>query len=268
MTLNAMQLYLRYVSVSMRSQWQYRASTLMYAAGHFLLTGMEFIAMWSLFDRFGSIRGWTLPQVALLYGMANAAFAISEAAARGFDTFDGMVKSGDFDRLLLRPRSTAFQVGAAQFQLMRIGRFSQGLIIMLWAAAALDVHWTAARVALLIAAILAGACLFSGIFIIQATIAFWTIESLEVVNTLTYGGVEATQYPIDIYDRWLRRLLLYVIPLGTMNYFPALAILDKPDPLGFPAWVSWVSPLVGIVFLLVSLRIWRFGERKYRSTGS
>ena len=38
---------------------------------------------------------------------------------------------------------------------------------------------------------------------LQATLAFWTVDSLEVAKTLTYGGVEAGQYPLDIYARWL-----------------------------------------------------------------
>jgi len=200
--------------------------------------------------------------------MANVAFAIAEGAARGFDTFEHVVKSGDFDRLLLRPRSTALQVGAQQLQLLRLGRLAQGAIVLIWAATTLDIVWTLPRLMLLFAAILGGASLFSGVFILQATISFWTIESLEVVNTLTYGGVQATQYPINIYDRWLRNLMIYIVPLATLNYFPALALLGRDDPLGFPVWLAWGSPAVGVVFLLVSLRVWRVGERHYRSTGS
>jgi len=84
----------------------------------------------------------------------------------------------------------------------------------------------------------------------------------------TYGGVEATQYPIAIYGKWLRRFFIFVIPLACMNYFPAIAITGGPDPLGTPAWVPWISPLVGVVFLGVSLHVWTYGVRRYRSTGS
>jgi len=265
---DALRLYGRYVSISMRSQMQYRASFIMYTVAHFLTTAIEFAAIWVLFDHFGSIGQWALPEVALFYGMVNMGFATAEAVARGFDTFAGLVKSGEFDRILLRPRSTALQVAGRDMQLLRIGRFSQGLFVMLWAASRLDVHWTLPRVGMVAFAIVGGAALFSGLFVLQGTMCFWTIESLELMNTMTYGGVETTQYPLTIYRVWFRRFFTFVVPLACVTYFPALAVLGRPDPLGTSLVFQVLSPLVGVAFLAVCLRVWGFGVRHYRSTGS
>jgi len=100
--------------------------------GNLLISGAEFLGIAALFARFGTLQGWSLAEVAFLYGVLNVAFAIAEAASRGFDLFGDMVKSGEFDRLLLRPRSTAFQIAAQVFQLMRVGRLLQGLAVFLW----------------------------------------------------------------------------------------------------------------------------------------
>jgi ABC-2 type transport system permease protein len=51
-------------------------------------------------------------------------------------------------------------------------------------------------------------------------------------------------------------------------YYPALAVLGKPDPLGAPAWLGWVSPLAGFAFLWLASGAWRLGVRHYASTGS
>jgi ABC-2 type transport system permease protein len=58
------------------------------------------------------------------------------------------------------------------------------------------------------------------------------------------------------------------VPMACITYFPALAILGRPDPLGTPHWLQSLAPLVGLVFLLVALRVWQVGVRHYRSTGS
>lgn len=266
--LNALHLYLRYIGLSFRSQMQYRASFVMLSFGSFLTTAIQFLGIWALFGRFGSLRGWTLPEVALFYGMVNVAFALAEAIARGFDTFDRMVKSGDFDRLLLRPRSTILQLAGQELQLLRIGRFAQGLIVLLWAALALDIAWTPAKIAFIVAAILGGASIFASLFVLQATLAFWTTETLEIMNTVTYGGVETAQYPLVIYRRWFRRFFTFIVPLACINYFPALAILGRTDPLGTPVFFQWAAPAVGIAFLAITLQIWKIGVRHYRSTGS
>jgi ABC-2 type transport system permease protein len=262
-----MGLYLHYVSLSIRAQLQYRGSLAMWATGNLLTTGLEFFSIWVLFDRFGQIRGWTLAEIALLYGMANVAFAIAEALARGFKAFDRMVRSGEFDRILLRPRGTAFQVGAEQVDLVKFGRFLQGLVVLAWAISALDVDWSPAHGALVVAAIIGGACTFSGVFVLQGTLAFWTVEALEIAATVTYGGVETAQYPLSIYTPGFRRFFTWVIPLAFLNYIPALVLLQRPLE-GLPAWLPWLSPLVGVLFLLVCLQVWRFGVRHYRSTGS
>ena len=265
---HAFRLYRRYVAISIRSQMQYRASTVMLAAGFCLLTCLEFAALWVLFEHFGNVRGWRLPEVALLYGMVNIAFALAEGFARGFDTFGTMVKSGDFDRVLLRPRGTVLQLMGQEIQLQRIGRFLQALAVLVWAQTALEIAWSSAKIALLAGAVLSGACLFFGLFVLQATLAFWTTEGLEIANTLTNGGTETAQFPLVIYPGWFRHFFTYVVPLAGITYFPALAILDRTDPLGSAAWAHWLSPLAGMAFLLVALRAWRLGVRHYRSTGS
>src|SRR5215467_4400217 len=151
--MNALRLYCRYIDLSFRSQMQYRVSFLMRSFGHFLVTGSEFLGFVALFQRFGQINGWTLPQMGLFYGMISLSFAITEAVQRGFDVFPNLIKSGDFDRILLRPRSPAFQVLGQEFQLMRVGRFAQGLIVLIWSARQLNFSWTAANLSLLLVAI-------------------------------------------------------------------------------------------------------------------
>ncbi|MFN3650616.1 MAG: ABC transporter permease [Armatimonadota bacterium] len=266
--LNSLHLYLRYLALSVRGQMQYRASFLMLTAGHFLLTGTEFLGVWALMERFGGLRGWRLPEVAVLYGAINVSFALAEGVGRGFDIFSQQVKSGDFDRLLLRPRSTAFQVAASEAQLFRVGRLAQGALILAWGLASAPIDWSPAAALLVPAMVLGGACLFYGLFVLQATLAFWTVDSLEVFNTVTYGGIETAQYPLEIYRPWFRRFFTVVVPLACANYLPVHALLGRPDPFGAPPLLQWAAPAGGLLFLLVCLRVWKTGERRYCSTGS
>ncbi len=262
-------LYWRYMGISMRAQMQYRASFVMLAIGHMAATGIEFVGVWALFARFGSLRGWSLAEVALFYGLINIAFALAEAFARGFDTFEGLIRRGDFDRLMLRPRSTMLQVAASEVSLFRVGRLTQGLAVLVWAMATLGLAASPERLALVGLTVVGGACLFSGLFVGQAVLSFWTVETLELVNTVTYGGTETAQYPLTIYRPWFRRFFTYVIPLACVSYFPALAILGRPDPvMHSPLWFRWTAPLIGVAFLLIALQAWRIGVRHYRSTGS
>jgi len=265
---DAVCLYARYVAVSFRSQMQYRASFVMQSIGQFVINGIEFLVLWALFHRFGSIGGWSLPEVAVLYGLVNTEWSLTDATSRAFDTFGTMVKSGEFDRVLLRPRSTVLQLAGQELTLRRIGRFGQGFAALVWGLSAVGIVWSPAKALLLVAAILSGWAFFYGLIMIQATMCFWTTETLEVMNAFTYGGCETARLPMHIYGRWFRRFFAYVIPLAAGTYFPALALLDRADPFGTPRWVYWLAPTLGFVFLAIATRIWRFGVRRYRSTGS
>ena len=266
--LNTLYVYGRFLEVSVRSQMQYRASFVMLSLGTMITTGLEFVAIVLLFDRFGTIEGWQLHEVAFIYGVVNVSFAFADAATRGFDPFGTMVKSGDFDRLLTRPRSTALQLGGQELTLRRVGRLAQGLIVLVWANFGLDIDWSVLKSVLLVVTVAGGACLFAGLIVLQATLAFWTTETLEIMNTMTYGGVETTQYPVSIYRPWFRRLFTFGVPLACVSYFPSVAIMGISDPLGSPIWFQYMAPLIGIGFLVVTLQVWKFGERHYLSTGS
>ena len=120
--MHGLSLYWRYASASLRSQLQYRASFVMTTVGVVVQTGIEFVAIWVLFDRFGQLRGWTLPDVALFYGMISITWALCDSISRGFDVFGATVKAGDFDRVLLRPRSTVLQLLGQELTLRKFGR--------------------------------------------------------------------------------------------------------------------------------------------------
>ena len=260
--------YGRFLSVSIRAQMQYKASFLMQLGGRLIITAGEFMAILVLFDRFESLVGWNVYQVAFIYGIVNISFAVADAMTTGFDLFGDMVKSGEFDRLLTRPRSTALQLAGQELTLRRISRLTPGLIALIWASTHLDLHWTIPNVVLMLTSIAGGASLFGGLIVLQATLAFWTTETLEIMNAMTYGGVETTQYPINIYRPWFRNFFTFGVPLACVSYFPAIAIMGLQDPLGTPLWFQYAAPAIGIAFLVVSLQVWRIGVRHYLSTGS
>lgn len=155
-----------------------------------------------------------------------------------------------------------------EFGFTSLGRVLQGLIALAIGIALLNIPWDAGKALLIVWAMVGGFALFFAILMLQATLAFWTVESLELVNTITYGGIEAAQYPLDIYAAWFRKFLIYVVPLGCVIYFPVAAVLGRSDMTGLPAWAGALTPLAGFAFLAVAFLVWSRGVAHYTSTGS
>lgn len=261
-------LYGRLIGAQMRAQLQYRASFMMQVIGQFMVTVVDFISVLLLFHRFPSIDGWSLGEIAFLYGVGAIAFALSDLAVGDFERLALRIQDGSFDRVLTRPVGAFIQVLAGDFQLRRLGRAAQGVLVLGVSLALIDVAWSPAKLGVLLAAVVAGTVIFSSIFVIGAAISFWTVQQSEVLNVFTYGGSELVSYPITIYSGWLRRFVTFVVPLAFVTYMPALYILDRPDPLGLPRVLQVCSLLVAAIFFLMARAVWSLGVRRYQSTGS
>ena len=261
-------LYFRLIGASLRSQMQYRVSFLLDTLALFGATFLDFFSIALLFSRFEGLRDWTLWEVGFLYSLINLAFAFAVMVGRGFDAFNRDIVRGEFDKVLFRPLSPFFQVLGSQFQLRRLGRIAQALIIFGIAHAHLGISWTPSKAAFLVLSVLGGACFFLGLMVLGATFCFWTVQSIEILNVFTHGGVEAGNYPMSIYTGWFRRFFTYIVPLAFVSYFPSLHLMGKPDPLGLSPLFQFIAPLVGPIFLGLSLIFWRIGVKHYQSTGT
>jgi ABC-2 type transport system permease protein len=261
-------LYLVLIRAQISAQAQYRASFALQVFGHFLATFTDFIVVLLLFQRFPSIAGWTLGEVALLYGLGGLAFGISELLCGGFETLSRMIRLGTFDRVLTRPVGTFAQVLASDIQFRRFGRIVQGLVSLALAISWLEVAWSTPKVLVAVSAVASGAAIFTAIWVIGAAITFWTVETSEVTQVFTYGGQLLVSYPMSIYAGGLRRFFTFVVPLVFVAYLPCLDILERPDPLGLPPLLQVCSPVIAAAFLLAARGCWALGVRHYQGTGS
>ena len=141
-----------------------------------------------------------------------------------------------------------------------------GIAAIAIASGRLGLAWTGARVLLLMFSVISAFLLILGLFTLEAAISFFTVDSIEMVNILTYGGKQACSYPVDIYPVMIRTLFTG-IPLALCLHQPISMMLGKPIyTASFP--VTWLCLLAGPAFLALMLLAWRIGVRHYRSTGT
>ena len=100
---------------------------------------------------------------------------------------------------------------------------------------------------------------------LQAAAAFWTIDGLEFANIFTHGIKQHAIYPLQIFPRGVTVFLTFVIPFGTITYWPLQYLLGR---IGGVGWLYAFMPLAGALFVLPCVLVWRFGVRKYSSAGS
>ena len=256
-------LYGKYFSIHLKSLMQYKTSFFLTALGQFLTSFSVYLSIYFMFDRFNQVEGFTYTEVLLCFAVVLMAFSLAECFFRGFDTFPSIISNGEFDRMMVRPRSVIFQVLASKIEFSRIGRLLQAIIVFAYAIPASGINWTFDKIVTLLFMLISGITLFSGLFIIYASFCFFTIEGLEFMNIFTDGGREFGRYPLSIYGEGILKFFTYVIPTALFQYYPFLYLIGRSNNL-----LYMFLPLVGMLFIIPCYYFWRFGLRHYKSTGS
>ena len=260
--------YRRLAAAAVRSQLAYPTSFGLQCVGQALVQTTDMVAALVLFQHINAMAGFTVEEVLVIFGIASIAFALADGVVGQLDTLPDYIRTGRLDALLLRPLSALGQLCISDLALRRLGRVVTGLCVLVYALSRVDVQWTPARVALAVSAPFTGAVVLGAVWVVACSACFWLVEGRELANSVTYGSSMFTAYPLGVFDDWLRRLMGFMVPGAFVAYFPTLALLGKPDPLGLPAFLQWSSPVVAGASVLVAAAVWRTALWHYQGTGS
>ncbi len=258
-----MKLLFKYLSIHLKSQMEYRVSFLFMILAQFVTFFTFYFGIYALFLKFQTIKGFTLFEVLLCFSTVHTGYSFAEGFVRGFDSFDRLIVRGDFDILMVRPKTLFLQVLGSSFAFDRIGRIIQSLTILLIAMYNIKIEWTFFKILVVIFMTFGSSCIFSGIFILSASFCFLTVQGLEIRNILTDGAREMASYPMGIYKKEFLDFFTFIVPISCANYYPLLYILNKSDDA-----IYGILPLFGILFLAFSIFAFTLGVKRYQGTGS
>lgn len=242
---------------------EYRANYLIGTVSTIVLQAAGLLAIWVVMRQVPDLNGWSYNQVLLVYGLLTLAKSINHMFADNLWTI-GMsyIRSGNFDRFLVRPINPLFHLLADRFCHDGIGNFIVGVVLVFNAARALEITWTPLLLIYLLMAVISGGAIFIALNLITATSAFWLMDSIPITQII-FNTHEFAKYPLKIYSRSVQILMTWLIPYGFASFYPASYIL------GFDiGWLAWAPPFVAAILLLAAYRTWLFGLKHYGGTGS
>jgi ABC-2 type transport system permease protein len=241
---------------------EYRVDFIIGLTGMCLTHGASLAFIWVIMRQLPSLNGWNLPELLLIYGLLCFSRSFAHMFTDNTWSMGGIVRMGDFDRLLVRPINPLFHLLADGFNIDGVGNFLVGGVLVISAGQALGIFSSLINIVYLAVTVASGAVIFFALNLISSVSAFWIIDSLPV-SELVFGNYLFAQYPLSIYPRVIRFLLTWVVPYGFASFYPASFLLGRD--LG-P--VVWLSPLVAAVLLVIGYRLWLVGLRRYEGTGS
>lgn len=258
-------LYFKFFKIHLKKITQYRLSLVLSLIAQILTSVMAILTIYFLFDRFKIVKGWTFEQVSLSYSVVYFCFSFTECFFRGIDRFVLLVKSGQLDGYMVRPRGVLTQAVCSDVEFSKMGRMLVGIIILIYTCIIQPFSWDFMKIFVLISMLIGGIVIFFSLFLIGAAVSIFTIDGIEAVNIFTDGGRELCQYPVDIYGKFVKNFFTYIIPFGCFNYLPMMYIFGIGSPTLFG---NAFAPFYGMLFIIPAYILFRISLKKYASTGS
>ncbi|MBQ9013754.1 MAG: ABC-2 family transporter protein [Bacilli bacterium] len=258
-----MKLYIKSLGMNLKTILEYKSSFIFSFISQFFIFFSYYFIIIALFNKFDNIKGFTLYEVLLNFSIVQFGYSFCELFARGVDNFDRLIISGNFDRLLLRPKNIMLQILISDVDFIKASRLIQSIIVLVISLINLKVKLTLIKVICLILMLTSSILLFFGIFVLAAAYCFWTVQGLEVRHVFTDGGKHIAQYPIGIFKKGVFYFFTFIIPYALVNYFPLLYFIGKEKSVLYA-----FCPLLVFIYLIPCFIVFKIGLKRYSSTGS
>ena len=227
-------------------------------------TVLGFGFVFVLFTKIPRLQGWSFDEILFLYAFSLIPLGLFNVVSWNLYEFgDIYIIQGRFDRILLRPINTLFQVLFEKFRIESLQEVLTGLLVLAVATRHLGQRWGAQDYLWFPIMIASGALIYMAVFLILTAVSFWFEDRVGIVppvfNMLTFG-----RYPLTIYGVFIQFLLSWIIPFGFASFYPTVHFLHRTE---FGVYF-YLVPLVGTGFFGLACLVWSRGVRNYSSTGS
>lgn len=171
------------------------------------------------------------------------------------------VRKGTLDFLLLKPVDSQFMLSTSKLELPRVADVVGGLLLSGYCLYRSGARPSALQIAAAALILLCAVAILYGLWILVVSLSFRVVK-IDNLSHLILSLFDAARFPVAVFRGALALFFTFVIPLGLMTTYPALALLGRLE-----AWQLAVPVGVGIAFLLVSRLVWLRSIRLYTGAG-
>lgn len=257
------------LKMSFRARLQYRLNTLVTTLAVFVRESTNIIVIYLTLMKFNKLNDWDVNEMLFLFSIMYITYAFVVSIFADLRDFSWVIKEGKLDRLLLRPRGILFQLILNNADVMAsMGHGTMGILLFVFSANKVGIEWDFVTITYYVTAIIGGVLIQGGVFIIFSSLNFYFTEVNSIRAILYWRMRKFAGYPISIFNKVIQYIMMYIVPLAFVNYFPAQFLLRKDDMANYNEIYMYIAPLVGVVIYVVAYVFWRISIKHYKSSGS
>lgn len=255
--------FLQYTAQYLKTRMAYRVDLAVEILSDLLFQAVNLIFILVVFGHTPLLAGWSMDEIIFIYGFFLVPYAIFSAFFNIWDFNEQYIVKGEMDRILTRPVHSLFQVILERMELESLFGVLTGIAVMIYAGGRLGLTLSWFDPFVFIVLVLGGALVYAGIFIMLASIGFWS-DSRTDIMPMMYNISNYGRYPVDIYNQIIRYVLTWLLPFAFVGVYPSAYFLEKEEWYGYALF----TPVIGIAFLTLAIIVWNVGVTKYRGAGN
>lgn len=243
---------------SIQAEMEYRADffTRVLASLLGLLTTVGSLSI--AFTYTDNLKGWTFAQAMVFLSVYYLMDGLIEMLiGPNMRQVTSQVREGTLDFILIKPLNTQFFASLRSINIWRAANLLVGAGLATYSVRHLSGAVGFREAFLFGCALVAGLLIIYSFWLFLVTLTFWFVR-VDNLEQIVWQAFEAGRYPVEIYPRWLRAALTYVVPVALMITVPARALTGRLDAIH----VLGACAIAAVLFLASSL-FWRYGLRSY-----
>jgi ABC-2 type transport system permease protein len=257
-------IFWQYLGQYAKTRMAYKSDFFIASFANILATVAGYGFVLVLFGRIPQLKGWKFEEVLFVYGFSLIPMGVFNIVSLNlYDFGEIYIVEGKFDRVLLRPIHSLFQILFENFRLESMQEIFTGLAAVLYCAGRLNIPPTLGNLILFPVLVFCGAVIYTCIFVMISSVNFWLEDRIglapPVFNMIAFG-----RYPMTIYNAAIQFLLSWIIPFAFASFYPTVRYLGRTE---FRR-EFYLVPVVAAVLTALALFIWERGVLEYKSTGS
>lgn len=259
-----LRLYFKLQFMQLRSTVEYAADFWIGIVGAMLMQASGLVFITALFSQIPAIAGWSVWNIALMYGLAMLPKGLTELFCDGPWTLRGKVNSGEFDRVLVRPVSPALQSATAIVSIHGLGQVILGVIMITIGLSRSDASLQWWSLPYLTVVVVSSAIMIGALNFVFNMTGFWEPSAQSALPTMMAMMIDFAKFPLDIYNNIIRGFVIIVVPYAFISYFPALVLLDRDSSW---KWLGFATPVATAWVVIITSWLWGKALDRYQGVG-
>lgn len=231
----------------------------------FIVTMITTILFWKyLLVDYQYLGDWSMPGLIAIGIFGNASWAISEIFA-GAWSLSEKIASGKLDKYMCRPVNTLFALVLEDMQLEEfIKGFLSLIILILWHSFTFHIPIRGMNLFFAVCSLVLGVLIVAFVRCIYSCFSFWAANTEGFHVLIHMEDLQLDRYPLSIFNKCTRVVLLSLIPVGFVSCFPAMFYLGMIE--NRVLYLAF-EMLAAMGLLCILHLIWKRGIRKYEAAG-